>query len=164
LRRDPSLAPKNTSFKISKIIPNSNMGSAAHVRLDRAHANLTFDAWVLGSGLVQSATTEPLPSAPYRANTSATDYVHSRNAALHNGMFTWATGPYFFLQGAEGPELCRLNTTEVQRVYGTPVGLIRHPPCQHSSNRNNCMNNQISAAMQAFQHYLHLHPSSWRHP
>ena len=101
------------------------MEATEHLRLDRAHANLAFDSWGLGSGLTKSASADPLPFPACRNESSDTDYAHVRNAALHNGLTSLPAGTFFFLAGPAGVELHRITGGQgVERVCGTSKGSL----------------------------------------
>jgi hypothetical protein len=90
------------------------------LKLDRSLANDAFSSWRLSRGLVLSQNAYSLPSSVYRPESAGLDYLHMRNAFLHNNLL--ASTPscsYIFLRGSEGPALHKLSSGgTVTRLLG----------------------------------------------
>ena len=88
--------------------------------LDRSLANLLFESWRLGIGLVSEPHVADLPSPSFQPDICDTDYVHTRNSALHNGVITQHGRRFIFLSGPQGPELYTLTNTsppQLEPIY-----------------------------------------------
>lgn len=92
----------------------------SQLALDRSLANLKFESWRLGIGLVSEPHIADLPSPTFQPDICDTDYVHARNSALHNGVFTQPGGRFMFLKGPQGPELYMLTNAyppQIEHIY-----------------------------------------------
>ena len=94
----------------------------SHLVLDRSLANLQFESWRLGTGLVNGPHKADLPCPVYQPEICDTDYVHARNSALHNGMITQPGGSFIFLASSQGPELFKIINAyppQLEPIYCT---------------------------------------------